>query len=284
MNKLLEILQDVVENERDDFNDEEVIVNCKDIHEICGGEWIVLRDKPYWMQRDVILEDNDRVEARILPWELNTALRIGDQLTNLPKTILGPPQNWKPGQLEKHTQWTTRGNLYDNWASRVLEWEEFLPYRNKWSWIRDTLNKDGYVKKYDHNPLEIHMYFQHPDDVGYNIKNWYDDDPRGPHYRGWGDDEAIAKAKQKYLVTYNADFIIQNGNHRVAIMSYDNLDIDVPVRLYGKRYDKAKDHEYLNNEIYRRPLSFRIKSKKATPPSDGRPMISLITDKTIRPT
>ena len=68
-------------------------------------------------------------------------------------------------------------------------------------WLRESLNKHGWSEKLDINNqkgMEIHM----------NFKNSGD-----------------------------ANFMVEGGNHRLAIMAHDNLDIDVPVVLYGKKND-----------------------------------------------
>ena len=246
MNKLLEILKDAIINEKDDYS-EDIVVNSKEIMEVCGGKWIYLREKPYWMEKDIVLENNGEFEARILPWELQTASRIGEEIMNLPKAIMGPRQVWKKEHLETMLEW----------QERIGNWEEFLPFRNRFSWLRDSLNRYGWKEEWNHNGVEIYMYFQHKDDEGYGIENWYDPTHE---FENITDD-----VKRDYLVTYNADFIIHNGNHRIAIMNYDGLDIDVPVRLEGMRYNPNEDDEYLNNEIFRRPMSFKVKNKKTKP-------------------
>ena len=67
------------------------------------------------------------------------------------------------------------------------------------SWLRESLKKHGWSSELDLNRqkgMEIHMNFKNSGDV---------------------------------------NFIVKGGNHRLAIMAYDNLDIDVPVVLHGTR-------------------------------------------------
>jgi hypothetical protein len=69
------------------------------------------------------------------------------------------------------------------------------------SWLRESLKKHGWSSKLDINNqkgMEIHMNFDNSGD---------------------------------------ANFIVKGGNHRLAIMAHDNLDIDIPVVLCGKKND-----------------------------------------------
>ena len=70
------------------------------------------------------------------------------------------------------------------------------------SWLRESLNKHGWSSELDWNRqkgMEIHM-----------------------NYKKSGD----------------ADFIVKGGNHRLAIMAHDDLKLDIPVILIGKRNEE----------------------------------------------
>tara|TARA_R100001082_G_C4356654_1_gene157207 strand:- start:1121 stop:1507 length:387 start_codon:yes stop_codon:yes gene_type:complete len=70
------------------------------------------------------------------------------------------------------------------------------------SWLRESLNNHGWKSELDFNNqkgMEIHMNYKKSGDV---------------------------------------DFIVKGGNHRLAIMAHDDLKLDIPVILIGKRNEE----------------------------------------------
>ena len=70
---------------------------------------------------------------------------------------------------------------------------------------------------------------------------------------------------------YVIDFMMFNGNHRTAIIDMYDLELDVPITLRArfykniKNYDLPKNDEINFNNMMRKPLFLKFKTKKTKP-------------------
>ena len=250
MNKLLEILYDNLEG--DDFektltiklNDEgfeggdfekTLTINSKDIIELCGGNWVHLKENTYWMREDIVLdvlENNNNRELRILqdPVYKNMLLDFPGRQTPTIRLneIVGSPDC--PDKVQEI--FTT--SLLNNNGGRHSE------DKKRYIKIKDSLINEGWR-------TDVGMYPSLSKIVIYMF---------------------ITKKQDEYVI----DFMIHNGNHRIAIMDMYDLKLNVPIILKGKFYTNSKNYDLPKikewpdaNNMMRRPLFLKVKTKKTKP-------------------